>query len=81
MKGDKAYWTKIVSKILRAELAKRDISYSELSQKLEAFDIKIQVGDLAGRISRGTFSAALLIQCLKAIGVKNLLLEDSFFEV
>lgn len=80
MSQDKAYWAKIVPKILKAELAKRGIDYPMLIKKLSEINVAISVEDLRGRMSRGTFSAILLIQCLKAIGVKNLALEDSYFE-
>ncbi len=80
MNQDKVYWAKIVPKILKTELAKRGIDYPTLIKKLSEINVSISVEDLRGRMSRGTFSAILLIQCLKAIGVKNLVLEDSYFE-
>lgn len=80
MNDSKAYWSKIVTKILKAELAKRGIDYPTLVTKLHEINITISVEDLRGRMSRGTFSAVLFIQCLKAIGVTNLPLEESFFD-
>jgi hypothetical protein len=79
MSEDKAYWSKIVTKIIKAELAKRDIDYPTLVTKLHEIDVNISVEDLRGRMSRGTFGAALFIQCLRAIGVTNLPLEESYF--
>ncbi len=76
----KAAWSKIVIKILKAELAKRGIDYPSLVIKLKEINVDIAVEDLRGRMSRGTFSAILFVQCMRAIGVKNLLLEESFFE-
>jgi Domain of unknown function (DUF6471) len=81
MDQDKPYWAKIVSKMLKTELAKRDMGYSELVKRLEGLDVHMKVEDVRGRVSRGNFSAMLFIQCLRAIGVKNLQLEDSFFEI
>ncbi len=80
MKSDKAYWSKVVVKILKAELAKRGIDYPGLVLKLKEIDVHISVEDMRNRMSRGTFSAMLFIQCMRAIGVKNLALEESFFE-
>jgi Domain of unknown function (DUF6471) len=80
MDQDKPYWAKIVSKILKTELAKRDMGYSELVERLKSLDVHVKVEDVRGRVSRGNFSAMLFVQCLRAIGVKNLQLEDSFFE-
>ena len=79
MSDDKTYWSKIVTKIIKAELAKRGIDYPALVIKLCEINVDISVEDLRGRMSRGTFSAALFIQCLKAIGVTNLPLEESYF--
>ncbi|HEX4045157.1 MAG TPA: DUF6471 domain-containing protein [Gammaproteobacteria bacterium] len=80
MNDNKTYWAKIVTKILKAELAKRGIDYPALVSKLHEINVNISVEDLRGRMSRGTFSAALFIQCLKAIGVINLPLEESYFD-
>lgn len=79
MKDEKVIWSKIVTKILKAELAKRGVDYPMLVTKLHEINIDINVEDLRGRMSRGTFSAALFVQCLRAIGVTNLPLEDSYF--
>jgi len=80
MSDAKGVWSKIVTKILKAELAKRDIDYPTLVAKLNEIDVNISIEDLRGRMSRGTFSAILFVQCLKAIGVSNLFLEESYFE-
>lgn len=77
---DKIYWSKIASKILKAELAKRGMNYNELIEKLAGLNVQMKVEDLRGRISRGNFSATLFIQCIKAMGLKNLQFDDSYFE-
>ena len=79
-KDDKLIWSKIVLKILKAELAKRGIDYPALISKLTEINVNISVEDLRGRMSRGTFSAILFIQCLRAIGVTNLPIEESYFD-
>ncbi len=80
MQEDKNYWAKVVTKILKAELAKRGIDYPTLTTKLHEINVNISVEDLRGRMSRGTFSAALFIQCLRAIGVTSLPIDESYFE-
>jgi hypothetical protein len=73
--------SKIASKILKAEMAKRGLSFSDLIEKLAAEqNVHLQVTDLRARTSRGTFSALLFIQCLRAMGVKTLTLDDSYFD-
>ncbi len=47
---------------------------------MHGINVDISVEDLRGRMSRGTFSAALFIQCLRATGVTSLPIEESYFE-
>lgn len=81
MDQDKIYWTKIVTKIVKAELAKRGMDYPTLITKLNEMNVNISVEDLRSRMSRGTFSAVLFIQCLKAMAVTSLPLEASYFDL
>lgn len=80
MNDDKGYWSKIVTKIIKAELAKRGVDYPTLVTKLHEINVDISVEDLRGRMSRGTFSAALFVQCLRALGVSSLPIEESYFD-
>lgn len=77
---DKRKWTSGVSKILKSEMKKRGMTYAELSKKLEEMDIIITAEDLRVRASRGTFGAALFVQCLMAMGVTTLHLDPIYFE-
>ncbi len=76
----KPAWAKVVTKILKTELAKRGVDYPMLVSKLKEINVDISVEDLRGRMSRGTFSAILFVQCLRAIGVTTLPIEESYFE-
>ena len=73
-------WEKCASKLLKAELAKRQISYPQLKEKLAFIGIEKTTTDLTSKLSRGTFSAIFLLQCLHAIGVKNMQLDETIFE-
>tara|TARA_Y100001947_G_scaffold112279_1_gene96557 strand:+ start:177 stop:431 length:255 start_codon:yes stop_codon:yes gene_type:complete len=64
-------WQEKVKGILKAELKRRNVSYRELSQKLEAMGIEESERNINNKISRGGFSAVFLIQALTAIGVKE----------
>ena len=81
MESNKAYWAKIVTKTLKVELAKRGMDYPAMVSKLQEIQVTISVEDLRARMSRGTFSAILFMQCLRAIGVTNLSLEESIFNI
>ena len=42
MDDNKAYWSKIVTKILKAELAKRGVGYPTLVVKLQEINVNIR---------------------------------------
>jgi hypothetical protein len=58
--------------LLKAELKRRGVTYGQLAEKLTAAGIPETERNLNNKISRGGFTAAFLLQCLEAIGAKNL---------
>jgi hypothetical protein len=69
-------WTARTKGLLRGEMAKRQITYKGLVEKLAAIGITETAANLRNKISRGGFTGAFLIQCLAAMGVQSLRLED-----
>jgi hypothetical protein len=69
-------WQARVKGMLKAELARRELSYADLAYKLAEIDVKQDRRNLNNKIGRGTFSAAFFFQCMDAIGVKTIHLED-----
>ncbi len=57
--------------ILRAELARRDISNQQLTDMLIASGVDITRAAVDNRISRGAFSADFFLDCLRAIGSQD----------
>ena len=57
-------------------MARRQITYKGLVEKLAALGISETEANLRNKISRGGFTGAFLIQCLTAMGVTNLRIED-----
>ena len=70
-------WQSLAKRLLKAELKRRDLSYRDLADKLGAVGVKETERNLRNKISRGTFPASFFLQCLAAIGVKNLRLDDT----
>lgn len=68
-------WQARVKGILKAELARRHISYKDLAGRLGAIGVKDNERNIANKLSRGTFTAAFFIQCLDAIGCRTLRLD------
>lgn len=61
-------WNQEAKAILKAELARKDIGYKRLSQLLEQTGIDESPSAITNKMSRGTFSFAFFLQCMKAIG-------------
>lgn len=70
-------WQARVKGILKGELKRRNVSYRELSERLEAVGIRETERNINNKISRGGFTATFFIQCLVAIGCHTLHLEDA----
>jgi hypothetical protein len=69
-------WVAKTKGLLRGEMVKRGVSYAQLVEKLAAIGVKDSEANLRNKISRGGFTGAFLIQCLVAMGVTALRLED-----
>jgi 3-mercaptopyruvate sulfurtransferase SseA len=75
MLEDEKAWSERVKGILKAELKRRNIGYRELAEKLAPLGIHETERNIANKISRGGFTAAFFVQCLKAVGCENLRLD------
>ena len=69
-------WEDRTRRFLKAELARAEIGYRELAERLAKHGLKETEASIANKISRGTFSATFLLASLKAIDAPNLKLED-----
>ena len=63
-------WLHLARKIIKLELAKGDTTYEELVQRLEALGVNETYAGVTNKISRGTFSFAFFLQCMKALKKK-----------
>ena len=72
----KLSWEDRARRLLKAELARADIGYRELAERLKKHGVKETEASIANKISRGTFSATFLLASLVAIGTENVRLED-----
>ena len=69
-------WAETAKSVLKAELKRRNVGYRELAEKLTAMGSPDSERNIANKISRGGFTAAFFLQCLKAIGATTVRLED-----
>lgn len=70
MKADE-HWANLAKGILRAEMARRSITYENLSEKLAEMGIQDSAVNIRNKVARGGFSAAFLIQALRAMDVRE----------
>jgi len=68
---NKAYQDKAKG-LLRAEIARRNLTYEDLAQKLAAIGIQDNARNLSNKIARGGFTAGFFVACLEALGVTDL---------
>ncbi|MGE4430597.1 MAG: DUF6471 domain-containing protein [Sphingobium sp.] len=68
-------WNAYAKGILRAEMTKRQISYADLRALLAHDGVKETEANLRNKVSRGSFTAAFLLQCLAVMKVANLHLD------
>ncbi len=65
-------WNKYTKRLIKSEMLKRDIKTDELVILLARIGVNETKSSINSKISRGTFSAAFLLQVLQVIGCKNL---------
>ena len=74
-------WNEQAKRLLKSELVRRGISNDELVNRLQAIGVEETKASVESKISRGTFSAVFLLQCLNAIGCKNFVPEVETLEM
>jgi Domain of unknown function (DUF6471) len=70
-------WKAEAKGLIKAELRRRDLSYADLAERLAAIGVKDNERNISNKISRGTFTTVFFLQCMEAIGVKTIHLEDN----
>ncbi|OYU36798.1 MAG: hypothetical protein CFE35_04600 [Novosphingobium sp. PASSN1] len=68
-------WEDKVKRLLKAELARKGITYAQLVGKLADVGVMDSEPNIRNKISRGKFTAVFLVQCLQAIGCSSLHLD------
>ncbi len=63
--------------ILKAELKRRSMTYSDLVRSLSEIGIIETEANIRNKISRGTFTAAFFLQCLLAIGCEHVVIHKT----
>ena len=54
--------------LLKSELKRKGVTYAQLVEKLAEIGVAEKEVNVRNKLSRGTFTAAYLLQCMEAIG-------------
>jgi len=65
-------WEERAKGIIRAEMARRGITYVQLVERLAAIGVDENERNLRNKVSRGKFTAGFMLQCLSAVGCGEL---------
>jgi hypothetical protein len=71
-------WSRYASGLIKASLKRHDMTYADLVDALGRQGVKESEANLRNKLSRGSFTAAFLLQCLAAIGVSYIDISDVF---
>ena len=61
---DQNEWEQQAANLLKSELKRKGVTYTQLVEKLGAIGISEKEVNVANKLSRGKFSAAFMLQCL-----------------
>ena len=65
-------WKNYVKGLLKSEIAKRNLNYVDISERLKAIGVDETPQNLSNKIGRGTFGAIFMLQILEVIGCEDL---------
>ena len=73
--AEKTDYELMAANLLKAELKRKGGTYAQLAEKLAAIGVDEKEVNIRNKLSRGKFTAAFLLQCLRAIGAHSLQLD------
>ena len=73
---DQPLWEARVKGLLKAELKRRNVTYKDLTARLEAMGVHDTEPNIRNKLARGKFTAVFLIQCLDAVGCQTVRISE-----
>ena len=65
-------WEALAANLLKAELKRKGVTYGQLVGRLAEIGVPENEVNVRNKLARGKFSAASLLQCLKAIDTRTI---------
>ena len=72
---DQNEWETKAANLLKAELKRKGVTYSQLVEKLSDIGVDEKEVNIRNKLSRGKFTAAFLLQCMTALETERLHLD------
>ncbi len=69
-------WKNYVKGLVKAEIAKRNMNYVDISERLKKIGVDETPQNLSNKIGRGAFGAIFMFQILQVIGCHDLHIEE-----
>lgn len=76
MQMNESQWEDRAKGVLKGEIKRRNLSYNQLVDMLRSIGVEETEPNVRNKIARGKFTAVFFLQCLEAIGVKAIRLND-----
>ena len=70
--SEKTDWDMKAANLLKAELKRQGVTYSQLVEKLACIGVEEKEVNIRNKLSRGKFTASFLLQCLTAIETRSI---------
>ncbi len=64
-------WEARARGLIRGEMARQGVTYAQLVGRLAEVGVKEDERNLRNKVSRGKFTAAFMLACLSAMGVRE----------
>lgn len=77
MAGANSEWAETAKRLIKAELKRADVGYTELARRLTDMGLPETEGSVTVKINRGAFPAWFLLAVMKAIGRNVVRLDDA----
>jgi hypothetical protein len=73
--ADNAEWEARVKGLLKSELKRKGVTYAQLVERLAEIGVHETEPNVRNKLARGKFTAVFMLQCLSAIGAKEVRLD------
>lgn len=71
-KPDISCWRELASRVIKSEMAKKGLKYSDLSERLQRLETRQSADNLRNKINKGILGADLFLQIMLVLNVTKI---------